>query len=71
VGAFPVEAKRLDHVSSIDGTPMPFAVFFAGDLAFYQGDLTQPSAGSVRLPAGTAATFFEALAPGDLVQVVP
>ena len=71
VGAFPVEAKRLNHVSSLDGTPMPFAVFFAGDLAFYQGDLTQPSAGSVRLPAGTAATFFEALAPGDLVQVVP
>jgi len=71
VGAFPVEAKRLDHVSSLDGTPMPFAVFFAGDLAFYQGDLTRPSAGSVRLPAGAAATFFEALAPGDLVQVVP
>ena len=70
VGAFPVEAKRVDHVSSLDGTPMPFAVFFADDVAFYQGDLTQPSAGSVRLPAGAAATFFEALGPGDLVQVV-
>lgn len=69
VGTFPVEAKRLDHVSSLDGTPMPFAVFFASDVAFYQGDMTQPSAGSVRLPAGAAATFFQALAPGDLVQV--
>jgi hypothetical protein len=71
VGAFPVEAKRLVHVSSLDGTPMPFAVFFADDVAFYQGDLTRPSAGSVRLPAGAAATFFGALGPGDLVQVVP
>ncbi len=70
VGAFPVEAKRVDHVSSHDGTPMPFAVFFAGDIALYRGDLTQPSAGSVRLPARAAATFFEALGPGDLVQVV-
>ncbi len=70
VGAFPVEAKRLAHVSSLDGTPMPFAVFFADDVAFYQGDLTRPSAGSVRLPAGAAATFFGALGPGDLVQVV-
>jgi hypothetical protein len=70
VGAFPVEAKRVDHVSSLDGTPMPFAVFFADDVALYRGDLTQPSAGSVRLPAGAAATFFEALGPGDLVQVV-
>jgi len=70
VGTFPVEAKRLDHVSSLDGTPMPFAVFFADDVAIYQGDLTRPSAGSVRLPAGAAATFFEALGPGDLVQVV-
>ncbi len=71
VGSFPVKVKRLNHVSSLDGTPMPFAVFFADDVAFYQGDLTQPSAGSVRLPDGAAATFFEALAPGDLVQVVP
>ncbi|MDQ3989645.1 MAG: L,D-transpeptidase [Actinomycetota bacterium] len=71
VGAFPVETKRLDHVSSFDGTSMPFAVFFADDVAIYQGDLTRPSAGSVRLPAGAAATFFEALGPGDLVQVVP
>ena len=71
VGTFPVEAKRLDHVSSLDGTPMPFAVFFADDVALYQGDLTQPSAGSVRLPARAASTFFEALGPGDLVQVVP
>jgi hypothetical protein len=71
VGTFPVETKRLAHVSSLDGTPMPFAVFFADDVAFYQGDLTRPSAGSVRLPAGAAATFFGALGPGDLVQVVP
>jgi len=71
VGTFTVQSKRADHVSSLDGTPMPFAVFFADDVALYQGDLTQPSAGSVRLPAGAAPVFFDAVEPGDVVQVVP
>ncbi len=71
VGLFRVEAKRIDHVSSLDGTPMPYAVFFAGDVALYEGDVTEPSAGSVRLPSGTGEEFFDAVDEGDAVQVMP
>ena len=71
VGFFPVEAKNATHVNSVTGSPMPFALFFARDLALYQAELTEPSAGSVRLPPGPAETFFGAASVGDLIQVVP
>ncbi|MGH4026017.1 MAG: L,D-transpeptidase, partial [Pseudonocardiaceae bacterium] len=71
VGFFPVEAKNATHVNSVTGSPMPFALFFAQDLALYQAELTEPSAGSVRLPPGPAETFFGAASVGDLIQVVP
>lgn len=71
VGLFPVESKNVTHVNSVTGLPMPFAVFFARDLALYQAELTEPSAGSVRLPPGPAETFFGAASVGDLIQVVP
>lgn len=71
VGFFPVEVKNATHVNSVTGSPMPFALFFARDLALYQAELTEPSAGSVRLPPGPAETFFGAASVGDLIQVVP
>ena len=71
VGFFPIEAKNATHVNSVTGSPMPFALFFARDLALYQAELTEPSAGSVRLPPGPAETFFDAASVGDLIQVVP
>lgn len=71
LGLFAVAAKRPDHVSGLDGTPMPFAVFFTSDVALYEGDVTEPSAGSVRLPPGAGETFFDAVTEGDAVQVVP
>lgn len=71
VGVFPIEFKNAAHVHSTTGEPMPFAIFFAGDLALYQAELTEPSAGSVRMPAGFAEAFFNAVAVGDLIQVVP
>ena len=71
VGFFPIEFKNAAHVNSATGAPMPFAIFFGGDLALYQAELTGPSAGSVRLPAGFAETFFNAVTVGDLIQVAP
>jgi lipoprotein-anchoring transpeptidase ErfK/SrfK len=71
VGLFPVQSKNADHVNSVTGAPMPYTMFFAGDLALYQADLSQPSAGSIRLPAGQAERFFREVSAGDLIQVVP
>ena len=71
VGMFPVQAKNADHVNSVTGAPMPYTMFFAGDLALYQADLSQPSAGSIRLPAEQAQRFFREVSVGDLIQVVP
>lgn len=71
VGLFPIEVKNATHVNSVTGSPMPFALFFARDLALYQAELTEPSAGSIRLPPGPAGAFFGAASVGDLIQVVP
>jgi hypothetical protein len=70
-GLFPVEAKNAAHVNSVTGAPMPYAIFFGGDLALYEAELSQPSAGSVRLPSGAAEQFYRGVAVGDLIQVVP
>ena len=69
-GTFRVSYKHRDHVSSIYKRPMPYAVFFNGDIAFHQGDLRSGSAGCVRLSRGAAQTFFSSLRAGDVVQVV-
>jgi hypothetical protein len=69
-GLFPVEGKNAEHVQSASGSPMPFAIFFDGDLALYEADLSQPSAGSVRLPPGAAEQFFRGVSVGDLIQVI-
>jgi lipoprotein-anchoring transpeptidase ErfK/SrfK len=45
-------------------------VFFNGGDAFHEGSLTDPSHGCVHLSRGAAATFYDSLKPGDVVQVV-
>lgn len=70
-GDFRVERKNPDHRSrEFNGAPMPWSVFFApGGIAFHEGDVTQPSAGCVRLRPQDAPAFFDFLELGDLVQV--
>jgi lipoprotein-anchoring transpeptidase ErfK/SrfK len=70
VGTFRVQSKDAAHVNSTDGSPMPFALFFDQGYAIYQADLTEPSAGSVRLAPGTAEAFFHTVSVGDLIEVV-
>ena len=70
LGTFHVSWKDAEHTSSTYGTDMPYAVFFAaGGIAFHQGPLGEPSHGCVHLPPGAARAFFEALQPGDRVEV--
>lgn len=68
-GTFRVSFRSRHHVSSIYGSPMPYSVFFNGGVAFHQGDLRGRSHGCVRLSKASARTFFNALRPGDVVQV--
>lgn len=70
-GSFRVSFKDQDHVSSVfDDAPMPYSVFFNGDIAFHQGSVRVTSHGCVHLPQAAARTFFANLRPGDRVQVV-
>jgi lipoprotein-anchoring transpeptidase ErfK/SrfK len=69
-GTFRVSFHSRNHVSSIYGSRMPYAVFFNGGIAFHQGDLGSRSHGCIRLSRSSARTFFESLARGDVVQVV-
>lgn len=69
-GTFTVSFHSRDHVSSIYDAPMPFAVFFDGDIAFHEGSLQEDSHGCVHLSPADAEAFFDTLADGDRVQVV-
>ena len=69
-GTFRVSFKNEDHISSVYDQPMPFSVFFNGDIAFHQGSVRQKSHGCVHLTASAARAFFAELTPGDRVQVV-
>ena len=69
-GVFRVSYESRDHVSSIYDVPMPFAVFFNGDIAFHQGDTRAASHGCIHLSRNDARAFFDGLRPGDVVQVV-
>jgi L,D-transpeptidase catalytic domain len=70
-GRFSVTYKDQDHRSrAYDNAPMPHAVFFTrGGVAFHEGDRDSRSHGCVRLSADAAAEFYQALQPGDAVQV--
>lgn len=71
-GTFRVQWKDIDHKSSIfDNAPMPYSVFFNGGIAFHQGDIRQLSHGCIRMPKAAAKTYYNSLAVGDTVQVVP
>jgi hypothetical protein len=69
-GTFRVSFKDQDHISSVFDQPMPYSVFFNGDIAFHQGSVRVTSHGCVHLPAAAARTFFGELNHGDVVQVV-
>jgi len=69
-GSFRVSFKNEDHISSVYNQPMPFSVFFNGDIAFHQGSVRQKSHGCVHLTASAARAFFAELTPGDRVQVL-
>ena len=69
-GTFRVSFKNEDHISSVYDQPMPFSVFFNGDIAFHQGSVRQKSHGCIHLTAAAARAFFADLTPGDRVQVV-
>ncbi|MBB4911915.1 L,D-transpeptidase [Actinophytocola algeriensis] len=71
-GTFHVGWKDIDHKSSLfDDAPMPFSVFFNGGIAFHQGSLSDPSHGCIHLSWAAAEAYYNGLAVGDTVQVVP
>ncbi|GLZ41222.1 L,D-transpeptidase [Actinokineospora sp. NBRC 105648] len=71
-GTFRVQWKDIDHKSrEFNDAPMPFSVFFNGGIAFHQGSLSAKSHGCIHLSAAAAKTYYNALAVGDVVQVVP
>lgn len=72
-GTFAVQWKDADHYSGEGaGGPMPWSVFFdTHGRALHGGSLTRNSVGCVHLSEEDAKTFFQALEPGDEVQIVP
>lgn len=72
VGTFRVGWKDIDHKSSeFDNAPMPYSVFFNGGIAFHAGSLSQQSHGCIHLSTSAAKTYYNNLAVGEIVQVVP
>ncbi|MGH3824228.1 MAG: L,D-transpeptidase [Pseudonocardiaceae bacterium] len=71
-GVFRVLWKDKNHRSrQFNNAPMPYSVFFTSTgIAFHQGSLSTPSHGCVRLSKNAAATFFNTLSVGQVVQVV-
>lgn len=72
-GRFTVQWKDADHRSAeYNGAPMPWSVFFDGNgRALHGGNPGKQTAGCVRLPNDQAKAFFDALAPGDVVEILP
>jgi lipoprotein-anchoring transpeptidase ErfK/SrfK len=71
-GTFKVLWKDRDHRSkAFNNAPMPYSVFFTNSgVAFHQGSLNGASHGCVRMGGNAAATFFNKLSVGQVVQVV-
>jgi hypothetical protein len=71
-GTFTVLWKDRDHRSrAFDNAPMPYSVFFTrSGIAFHQGSLRSQSHGCVRMGRNAAATFFNKLSVGEVVQVM-
>ena len=71
-GTFHVTYKDIDHWSRAYDAPMPYSVFFTDTgIAFHEGSLTQQSHGCVHLSPEAARVYYNALKPGDVVEVVP
>lgn len=71
-GTFHVTYKDIDHWSRAYDAPMPYSVFFTDTgVAFHEGSLTQQSHGCVHLSPEAARVYYNALKPGDVVEVVP
>jgi L,D-transpeptidase catalytic domain len=71
-GLFQVQWKDRDHRSSVfNNAPMPYSVFFTDTgIAFHEGSLSKASHGCIHLGHNAAATFFNKLSVGQVVQVV-
>jgi len=71
-GLFRVQWKDRNHRSSqFHNAPMPYSVFFTNTgIAFHEGSLSRASHGCVHLGHNAAATFFDRLSVGQVVQVV-
>jgi hypothetical protein len=71
-GTFHVTYKDIDHYSRAFNGPMPYSVFFTDTgVAFHEGSLGVRSHGCVHLSHDAAVTYYNALHPGDVVEVVP
>lgn len=72
-GTHQVLYKDKDHKSrEFNDAPMPYSVFFTGSgMAFHEGDIDEQSNGCVHLTPDAAATFYDSLSPGDVVEVEP
>jgi len=72
-GSFHVQSKDIDHVSSIFGSPMPYAMFFSGGQAFHVSDryLYDPlgSHGCVHILPKVAQDMWDRVNVGTAVQV--
>jgi lipoprotein-anchoring transpeptidase ErfK/SrfK len=72
-GLFHVQSKDIDHVSSIFGSPMPYAMFFSGGQAFHVSDryLYDPlgSHGCVHILPRIAPEMWDLVHVGTAVQV--
>ncbi|GAB2765046.1 L,D-transpeptidase [Amycolatopsis magusensis] len=70
-GTFKVTYKDIDHWSKAFDGPMPYSVFFTNSgIAFHKGNIKQQSHGCIRLTHNAAVTFYNALQPGETVEVV-
>ncbi|MBN6035884.1 L,D-transpeptidase [Amycolatopsis sp. 195334CR] len=70
-GTFKVTYKDIDHWSKAFDGPMPYSVFFTtSGIAFHEGNIKQQSHGCIRLTHNAAVTFYRALQPGEVVEVV-
>lgn len=71
-GLFHVQWKDIDHLSKeFNNAPMPYSVFFNGGMAFHAGSLSVQSHGCIHLSTAAAKMYFNTLAVGAAVQVVP
>lgn len=72
-GRFRVQSKDIDHVSSIYGSAMPYAMFFSGGQAFHTSDRylydSLGSHGCVHILPRVARAMWDRVATGTAVHV--